>query len=196
MRYLPILLTLLLMACSITTPPQMEAQPVFTGSQWYNSDLTYRLRHDGVLRLKDKTLPLSGFMVLNTAKRQAKVVLLTGLGIKLAALEVTPNSYTVISSSPVAERIPHFLEQCAYSIQQMFITNFPDEHPLPGLDFTIDHASGFVTGKAFHSHGEKWSAAYTGTKHIADTVLPAKIVFTNTKRDYQITLQLNDAKVE
>jgi len=228
MRYiLPLLLCLLLGACSSTVSYRIDTihpceELVGKGTisktpQWYNQGHTYRLRHGGALQFKGKTLPMNGFMVLNTQQKQAKVVLLTGLDIKLATLEVYADSYRVISSGPIANRIPHFMEQCAFAIQRMFLTHFPIAgeayttcgdsgaitHPkgLSELEIIIDLPSESVSGKSLDSDREPsdrdlWWTYYSGSVQVEDTLLPRTTSFTNKTRDYRITLQLNDAKIQ
>lgn len=167
-RIVPLLSLLLLIACTatITTHPIAPmAQP------WLESGKTFRLRHDGVLQLTAKTIPMTGFMVLDTKAKQAKLALLTGLGIKLAILEIGKNEYKVLTSTPVADRIPHFLEQCAFSVQRIFL----DDTGAPG--------------------NSTWTLHHEGVVEVDGLTLPKKTVFTQHDARYTITLQLNGAEI-
>lgn len=167
-RLASLLSLLLLMACTAT----ITTQPVMPMPQpWLDSGKTFRLRHDGVLQLNGKTIPMTGFMVLDTKTKQARLALLTGLGIKLATLEIEKEDYKVLTSTPVADRIPHFLEQCAFSVQRIF------------LDGTAPTAS------------QAWTLHHEGVVETEAFALPKKTVFTQHDARYTITLQLNGAEI-
>ena len=228
MRYLILLmLTLCLAACSSTFSYKMDTihpceesvgkGTISSAPQWFNQGHTYRLRHGGTLQLMGKNLPLYGFMILGTQKKQAKDALLTGLDIKLATLEISESSFRVINSSPIADRIPHFMEQCAFAIQRMFLTHFPKKGEAyttcgdsgaitrPKISseqkIMIDLPSESVSGKSLEypwapSDVESWWVYYSGHVQVGDTVLPKNIFFTHENRDYKISLQLNGARIQ
>lgn len=162
-----ILLALLsfIVGCAATT----ATIPANTPQEWLRSDRTFRLRHDGILQLSQKTVPMTGFMILDTKKRKARLALLTGLGIKLATLEISEAAYTVIKSNPVADTIPHFLDECASTIQRVF------------LDAPTSST---------------WSVRYEGSLITDDFSLPKKTIFTNHEAGYTVSLQLNKADVQ
>jgi len=173
MNSLMLLIPLLLMtACAAPITTQSVTHPQ-TNQLWLHSGDIYRLRHDGVLQLNGKTIPMSGFMILNTNKQQAKLALLTGLGIKLATLDIRQNEYTVLYTSPLAKQIPHFLDQCAFSVQQLFLSIKNKNHT-----------------------DTSWSVNYEGTLVIKGFSLPKKTVFTDHTTGYTVSLQLNRAKVQ
>lgn len=171
-RLLILVLSLVLTACSATITTRHVPPQAYENQPWLSSGLTYRLRHDGVLQLGSRTIPMTGFMVLDTANHQATVALLTGLGIKLATLNVQQDGYQVIKSSPIADRIPHFLDQCAASIQWIFLKA---NQPKPN---SVD-----------------WDITYDGNLAVGSFALPKKTVFTNHGSGYTVTLQLNRAEV-
>lgn len=213
-----IVMTCLLTACVTTTqvapevPAQCEATQAIQSPQWYNSGHIYRLRHNGVIEINGRTLHTTGFMVLDTKKHQAKVALMTGLGIKFATLDVTKDTVTVINASPVAKIIPHFIEQCASTIQRIFLTDFPKindvcskrnamyiltgQREQGSIQTSIDQTNGVVTGKSRNTNGENWSVVFDGTMNVDGILLPKKIVFNDTKHNYTVTLQLNDAEIQ
>ena len=162
-----LLLPLLLAACVTTGVPQ----PVAPAPQpWLHSGKTFLLRHDGVLQLRGTTLPVTGLLSLDTERGVARLALLTSLGIKLATLQLTGDSYTVLGTCPMADRIPHFLEECAFSVQRMFL--MPDAQ----------------------DSGE-WSVRYRGTYALDGFNLPETTIFTNCRAQYTVTLRLNGAEI-
>lgn len=151
-------------------------------------------------------------MVLNTNDATADVVIMTGLDIKLATLKISRSSYKTMYASPVARRIPHFLEQCAFSIQRIFLTDFPKtespcfmvddmreyiEETLDGtLRSKIDPSSEFMTGKILKSNKEIWTVNYEGMVEINGIIFPEKVTFNEIDRNYVVTLLLTSAKIQ
>ncbi|MBI9080492.1 MAG: hypothetical protein JEY79_12225 [Pseudodesulfovibrio sp.] len=181
-------------------------------SQWYNQKHTYRLRHGGILQLREKTIPITGFMVLDTNSTTADVVILAGLGIKLATLKISQDSYKIVYASPVARRIPHFFEQCAFSIQHTFLKGFPKEESpcsmvngmreyveetLEGtLHSRIDPLSDSMTDKVLESNNKIWTVQYQGTTDINNTRFPEKVTFNHITRNYTVILRLKSAEIQ
>ncbi len=213
-RYLLTVLLLLSCACSPVTRPTASPPPcpdVLHGQNlWYVAETTLKLRHDGILRIGDTTIPLSGFMVLDTDKRKAKVVILTGLGIKLTALEVGETTKTLLENSPAARNIPHFQRMATLSIRRMFLTDFPlatdyctrdgDSFLFSGarrrgtLNCRVDRERDFMTHKTFVSGEENWTVEYAGAVSLEGMTLPERILFTDGKGKYSVILQLKEAR--
>lgn len=220
-RSLLLVLTLTLLlgigACSPTSlnavPDSATPCPIggsSLASQWFNQQQTFRLRHEGILRIGSKTIPMTGFMILNTREGTADIVILTGLGIKIATLDVTRETYDVVYASPMAQFIPGFLKQAALSIQRTFLTDFPqtntpcfliegrrdyiDVEPAGTLRSSIDLSADFMTGKAFKSKHKEWSVRYEGTTDISGIIFPERFTYTGVDRNYAVVMQLKSAK--
>lgn len=170
-RSICLLLLMVLMACRATAPIPNAVPPA---QPWLDSGETFRLRHDGVLRLAEKTIPLIGFMVLDTEHKRARLALLTGFGIRLATLDVSAAGYTLLGSGQAADRIPHFIDECAFSVQRIFL---------------IDKASSPDNGAA-------WSIRHEGRFAVGGYTLPEKTVFSRPDARYTISLQLNSAEIQ
>lgn len=214
MKRLLLVALILLSACTATrdshSPKSIPCAvaDALNPTPWYASSGIYRLRHDGVLRVGNSSLPMTGFMVLDMTKRQADVALLTGFGIKLATLRVWPHRFDVLSVNPTAKRIPHFIDQCAFSIQKIFLTDFLDKKlqclvqddkfvltasvGQGSMRTVLDRHSHELQSKSFLSPSVRWRADYSGGVEAGAVVLPRRTVFTTKK--YTVTLQLNEVK--
>lgn len=210
-RYLIILCLLVVCGCATgQTTAREQCTPPMTENAWYTQPIKYGLRHDGVLKVGDTTIPMTGFMTLDMERKHAKVVLLTGLGIKIASLTVTPTDYKTIQAGPLVARIPRFMEQCALTIQRSFLSDFPENTDTcvqEDATFTLTgkrhggtmHATmdtkGKLLSKELVSPSENWKIVYDGTTDIKAMTMPTTITFTSSDRPYQVILQLTDAKI-
>lgn len=207
-------LIIMLTACSARVVPvtqePCDIAKTFSVPQWYDQKAIYRMRHGGVLQLSGKTIPMTGFMVLDTQRHTARVALLTGLGLKLITMDVSKDSHHVISTSPMAQAIPHFAEECAFMIQRSFLTAFPNktskcsvvDGALTLTDATVqgtirasmDMTTGLLQSKSDESDGQAWSVRYEGDVKLGEIAFPRTTTFTNKVRRYTIILQLNEVR--
>lgn len=194
---------------AVEPPRQCVQYPLSDSPQWYDSGKTYRLRHDGVLRMGKTTIPLTGFMILDTRNHTAKVAMLTGLGLKLATLRVTATSHEILTTTPAAQRIPHFIEQCVATIQRAFLADFPDKnspcathsgkqiltdaHEHGTVRSILDGATGSLVEKRLIS-SNGWRVEYGKLIAFGDISLPETVSLHNDTPDYSVTLQLNNAQ--
>lgn len=207
MKYIPLIILLLLStACApkqpvykhqtIPEPASIQAAP-----NWFTPGKVFKIRHDGILRIGDSTLPMSGMMLLDTRTRQAKVALFTGLGIKLVTLEVSEDSHMVLSSSPMAQGIPHFIEECAESIRNMFLIDVSSgDWSQTGTTYvltdtvkeatirTFFNPEGLLIRRAGVAKGQEWNVEYIDTLTHQDVEMPETIKYTG--KGYTVTLRL------
>lgn len=206
-KFIVCFLLLAMVGCAIKQPtPIGSACPPDTpplSTQWYNSGHGYMMRHEGVLQFGSATLPMSSMMKLDTKAGTARVVILTSMGIKMLAFDLTTEGYTILSTSPAAERIPGFIEGAVESVRRVYLTPMPRaglpcyevdnireyvEENQGGMVFRIDADSGQLIGK--ESAG--WRVEY-GKPAAFD--LPEDIrYFHETGRRFTVTLKLIDAK--
>lgn len=210
MKRILLLCCLCFLGCAAQTTTQVKpcATPSLE-SKWHSQPGTFRLRHDGVLTLGSRTIPMSGLMDLDIARQRASVVIFTGLGIKLAAIDFHGTSWTPRHVGPLAQHIPHFMEQCAASIQAMFLTGFPqatdacstDGH---GTSLTGKHLGGTIqtdlddeghlVGKTLTSHENNWRVTYSDFSPMNNIEFPKDVTFISKDRPFTVQLKLTDAK--
>ncbi len=87
---------------------------------------SYLLQHSGVLTIANKRMPLRGMLQLNPAQRNARVVLLNDMGMKLLVAEITAGDAggfesKELFSSPFLRMIPHFYDESMHCIYEMFL---------------------------------------------------------------------------
>lgn len=210
MKRILLLCCLCILGCAPqpTTLPEQCAVPSFD-SKWYSQPGTVRLRHDGVLTLGSRTIPMSGLMDLNVSRQRASVVIFTGLGIKLAAIDFHGSEWTPRHVGPLARHIPHFMEQCATSIQAMFLTGFPvptdtcttDKRTItltekrPAGTIRTDHDSnGRLLEKDLTSPEKNWRVTYTGTFLMNGIAFPKGVTFVSRDKPFEVRLKLTGAK--
>ncbi|BCS88444.1 hypothetical protein [Pseudodesulfovibrio sediminis] len=207
-RTLLLIIVLCTAACATTVEPVLQpCQPAIElPQQWFNSGKTVRLRHAGAITIGDTVIPINGFMELDTRHHTAKVVILTGFGIKLASLKVGPDSAQVLGTSPIADQIPHFMDQCILSIRRMFLADFYQAEDRCAytdgyLEFTgprrngvlrsvVDQHPGFVRKKIFESTEENWTVNYGDAVVVDDVRLPGQTSFVSNDKKYSVTLKL------
>lgn len=173
--------------------------------QWYNSGHAYQMRHEGVLSFGSTTLPLTGLMRLDTAHQTARVAILTGMGIKLLVLDMTPDGHTVLATSPAAEKIPGFMKGAPAAIREVFLKPFPgDASYCASVDNQLNYVEESPDGPVLFrvdERGEARSKAAGGRRvtYGADTTinglrLPGEIEYSDPAGRFTVILKLISAK--
>ncbi|WP_320173239.1 hypothetical protein [Maridesulfovibrio sp.] len=142
---LPLLLFIMLGGCSsrsaVTTKPTAVSP-------------SYMLQHSGVLTIADKRLPLRGMLQLKPEQRNARVVMLNDMGMKLLVAEITADDAggfesKKIFSSPFLRMIPHFYDESMQCIYEMFLA--PEQSAVQGINI-ITKGKKIIGKREFAAH--------------------------------------------
>ena len=144
-------------------------------------------------------------MQLDTERQTARVAILTGMGIKLLALEMTADGETVLTTSPAAEKIPGFKKGAPAAIRAVFLKPFPgdasycasvdnqlnyvEESPDGPVLFRVDER-GEVRSKAAGS----WHVTYGADKTLDSLRMPDEIEYSDPAGHFTVILKLISAK--
>lgn len=134
--------------------------------------IIYKLHHSAVLSIGNKKIPLRGMIHLMPQERQAKVVMLNDMGMKLLIAEIyVDNEQEIVSKSifvsPFLQAIPHFYKESVKSIYTIF---------LEGNDPKII---------------KQFTLQTNGLKHIGNRDFPEHTILKNTAKNYTLELFLN-----
>jgi len=213
------LLLLSLVACAPATPPQRlpdnclaetsSAQLVMTN--WLNQSQVWRLRQVTLLEAGGRKFPLEGFLRLDLAQGEARLVAMNEVGLVLFDLLVTKTDQHLQRAVPQLQQVNGFAAGVAQSLRQIFL------HPLPRtddqlenteniqqlrrmlpegtLDFRYDCRGDLRTVRSETEHSD-WRVAYDNYQQLGDSRIPEQIIMNDYKQRLKLSLWIREAKQE
>ncbi len=223
---LRILLTLLLLclsACMPPTPPQelpqklpeycLEETPAMQLQQtnWLNQSGVWRLRQSALLEMGRKKIPLEGFLRLDLAKHEARLVAMNEAGLVLFDLSVTADGQQLKRSVPQLKQVDGFAAGVAQSLRQIFFqvdlqvgdkvekfTNMQRiRRKIDGgtISFNYDCRNKLRSVKQKGSAGD-WRVIYNDYQHHDEQLIPEEIIMKDYRHRLKLSLWISAARQE
>ncbi|WP_320007317.1 hypothetical protein [Maridesulfovibrio sp.] len=128
MRNFRVLLVLPLLFCLLGVTGCATRNTESTAT--HQTSPSYLLQHSGVLSIAEKRIALRGVIKLNPAQRNARVVIMNDMGMKLLVAEIIADGYEgyeshKIFASPFLRMIPSFYAESMHCIYEMFLAPNP-----------------------------------------------------------------------
>lgn len=219
MRVCLFLLLLGLTSCVPMTPPQQlpnnclaDAVPAqLLAGNWLNQAGIWRLRQVTLLEVGGKKIPLEGFLRLDLARGEARLVAMNEIGLVLFDLLVTENDQHLQRAIPQLQKRQGFAAGVAQSLRQIFLQPQPQAgdrlethgniqrlwRALPGgrLGFSYD-CRGDLRTTRFEADAGDWRVAYDHYRQFGESRLPEQIVMNDYRHGVKLSLWIREVKQE
>lgn len=206
-------------SCVPTTPlqqlPQDCAATASVGQllshSWLSQGKVWRLRQSTLLEIGPKKIPLEGFLRLDTANKQARLVAMNEVGVVLFDLLVTEDGQQLKRAIPQLQQVKGLATGVAQSLRQIFLQPRPAEsdrlenldsrqklwRSIPGgsLRFIYDCRSDLRTVRFSGDSGD-WRVAYNDYQVFAESRLPLEIVMNDYRHGVKLSLWVREVKGE
>ncbi len=219
LRTCSLLLLAVLIGCVPTTPPQQLPQNCSADAtveqlldeSWLNRGEVWRLRQLTLLEVGPKKIPLEGFLRLDTARGEARLVAMNEMGVVLFDLSVTKDGQQLERAIPQLQQVKGLAAGIARSLRQIFL----QPHPLktdalekldhiqrlrrgvPGgsLHFTFDCDKKLRIARFSGDSGD-WRVAYDNYQWCSGCSVPQKIVMNDYRHGVKLALWIQKVKQE
>lgn len=214
-----LLLTLLLLASGCRTVPFQPTKLVPTrpmtpvqlvDNLWNSGRGAYLIRQSGLFELQGSRTPVEGVMRLDLDRKEARLVGLNDMGVKLFDLVITRTGSEPRFILPELSRFPAFTEAVAISVRRMFLSPEPsandrlvigdDSYLLTrsgqGMDcrFQVGGAAVQLLEKQCASPAEEWRVRYYEYQQQSLLLFPRGIVLDDELAGYRLTLWLESVE--
>jgi outer membrane biogenesis lipoprotein LolB len=217
---LPIMLLLLLTACAAPAPapiPVIEQAPPglaagdLAAAVWTARPQVLRLRQTAKFSFRGREVPMIGMMELDTRRKEARLVAVDPMGVKLFDLTVSEEGVSENYLLPQLARYPRFGEAVATSLRRIFLAPGPQ----PEVDVLREGAAGYrLSGEraggqvAFlfggdpvrlvekSATGEKddWRVVYLDYLQPPEPAFPREIVLEDRRAGYRLDLRIDSVR--
>lgn len=219
MRVCLFILLLGLTSCVPTTPPQQlpdncraDAAPSqLLAANWLQQPGIWRLRQVTLLEIGRKKIPLEGFLRLDLARGEARLVAMNEIGLVLFDLLVTENDQHLQRAIPQLQKRQGFADGVAQSLRQIFLQPQPQVSDrlenrgniqrlwrvLPGgrLGFSYD-CRGDLRTTRFEADAGNWRVAYDHYRQFGGSRIPEQIVMNDYRHGVKLSLWIREVKQE
>lgn len=210
---------LLLAACMPTTPklqlPQ-DCRAEFSAAQlangnWLNRPGVWRLRQVALLEIGRHKVPLEGFLRLDPARHQARLLALNEMGVVLFDLRVDAHGEQLQRAIPQLQRVKGLARGVAQSLRRIFLQPRPQADDrlaqsgsserlqrslLQGeVDFLFD-CRGDLRETRRRGADSDWRVAYFDYRKFGDERLPGQLVLNDYRNRVKLSLWLKEVKRE
>lgn len=110
---------------TMVTMPKMDVGQLLDNC-WLCSGHRYLCHHSGLLEVAGRKIPLEGVVKIDTVTNEARLVAMDTMGVKLFDLSVASNSYQLNYLLPVLEQHKQLPQMVAKSVQNIFLSPYPD----------------------------------------------------------------------
>lgn len=211
--YLPLLALFawLLTACStvpfeptrLTELPPATAAEVTRG-QWNSGDGILLVRQSAVFELYGMKVPVAALMKLDLGKREARLVGMNEMGVKLYDISVDRGKSEAHFVMPELARYPKFVEAVGTSVRRIFLEPLPspdDSLSVESKRYLLTRRSGgdtvrFLFGgeqaqlleKSSTGKSGSWRVRYYQYQNQQGILFPGGIVLDDDQAKYRLTL--------
>jgi hypothetical protein len=211
-----LLLAVLLSGCTASpfATPQLVPTRELTAVEllepfWLGDAAVYRIRQSGVFQLHGMKLPIEGFMELDAGNRQARLVALGEMGLKLFDLTVTADTVEVHHLLPDLRKHPGLAEAVADSVRRIFFQPQPaqtdcleivsQEYRLQrsgsnNLSFVFGGEPPLLLEKRSIGPAGDWQVGYYQYRELAGRQIPEGIFLQDQRGGYSLTLWLESVR--
>ncbi len=219
LRFCFLLVFLALVSCGPVTPPQQlpdscraDAVPtqLLTGN-WLNQAGIWRFRQVTLLEIGRKKIPLEGFLRLDLAQGEARLVAMNEMGLVLFDLLVTEKDQQLKRAIPQLQQVNGLAVGVAQSLRQIFLLPQPQVgdqlenrgytqrlwRVLPGgsLGFIYD-CRGDLRTTRFEADTGNWRVAYDNYHQFGESRLPEQIIMNDYRYGVKLSLWIREVKQE
>ena len=219
LRFFFLLVLLGLVSCAPTTPPQQlpdncqaDAVPAqLLAANWLQQSGTWRLRQVTLLEIGSKKIPLEGFLRLDLARGEARLVAMNEIGLVLFDLLVTEKGQHLQRAIPQLKKRKGFASGVAQSLRYIFLQPQPQVgdrlenrgntqrlwRVLPGgsLGFVYD-CRGDLRTTRFEANSGNWRVAYDDYRQFGESRLPEQISMNDYRHGVKLSLWIREVKQE
>ncbi len=176
---------------------------------WNRGERVWRIRQSALFEFHGAKVPMGGFLLLDAGRREARLVGLNDMGVKLFDLTVTASGQRENYLFPELARIPGVSGAIAGAVRHIFLAPQPqpgDRLRIEATDYLLTRSKGeeeirFTFGgpepllleKRVQGGGEKWGVRYFEYRPAAGAMVPGGIVLDDA-RGYRLTLWLEEVK--
>jgi hypothetical protein len=214
-----LLLCLVLPGCAqqlpFTSPPAVATRQLSTDEllrdRWPGDARVWHIRQTALFEIHGRKLPLAGMLRLDGGRREARLVGLNDLGVKLFDIAVTPTGHEEHYLFPELAGISGVGAAIAGAVRHVFLAPQPaatDTLQIGKTEYRLqrredDREMLFVFGgpgadlleKRVRGGNEDWRARYFDYRPAAEGAVPGGILLEDARGGYRLTLWLEEARV-
>lgn len=189
------------------TTPKSAAE--LTQGLWSFGEKSVLVAHSALFEMRGMKVPVTAMMRLDPRAREARLVGMNDMGVKLYDITVAAGSTRVNFVIPELERYPGFAEAAAVSVRRIFLDPLPE----PGdrletgkesylltrengsgatLRFLIGGAESQLLEKSSRGEGESWLVRYYQYRPGPAGPFPEGIVLEDERAGYRLTLWIDN----
>ena len=178
---------------------------------WLSQGHVWRLRQSTLLEIGTKKIPLEGFLRLDTAAQEARLVAMNEMGVVLFDLLVTRDGQQLKRAIPQLQQVKGLAVGVAQSLRQIFLQPRPTgddrfeqlEHSqklwrdIPGgfVRFIYDCHRDLRTVRLNGDSGD-WRVIYNDYQLFGTSRLPKEIVLNDYRHAVKLSLWIREVKQE
>jgi len=210
-------LLLILGACAPVAPELRLAEDCRAESSlqqllarhWLGQPETWRIRQGALLEIGNRKLPMEGFLLLDLARQEARLLAMNEMGLVLFDLKVDSGDQQLQRIIPPLQKVPELAEGVAQSLRQIFLQPRPQAtdqlenlgnrqslfRPMAGgrLSFVFD-CQGDLRETRQQTETDDWRIVYDQYQPYGDSRLPGRIVLNDFRHRVKLTLWLQEVK--
>ena len=219
LRICSFILLLGLTSCVLATPPQQfpencradAAVAQLLADNWLNQPEVWRLRQVTLLEIGRKKIPLEGFLRLDLARGEARLVAMNEMGLVLFDLLVTKDDQQLKRAVPQLQQVKGLAAGIAQSLRQIFLQPQPaaDDRletrgniqrlrrlfPGGSLAFLYD-CRGELRETRLMADTADWRVAYDQYRQFGASRLPEQIIMNDYQHGVKLSLWIREVKRE
>lgn len=179
-----------------------------TADHWLAVPDVWRLRQSTLIEIRGRKIPLEGFMLLDLAQQQIRLVAMNEMGIVLFELLVTATSEELLRAVPQLQQQRGLAQGIADSLRRIYLLPRPhstdyyqqrdtslrlwrstaDEQ----IDFIYD-CPGRLRMAAMSSDVSSWQVLYQDYRQVEGRQLPEQIVMNDYQHGVSLTIRQQEA---
>jgi len=193
------------------TPTLPRTAEALREGLWNAGTDTLMIRQSALFELKGMRVPIAGIMKLDLGAKEARLVGMNDMGVKLYDISVDAASSRSHFVIPELARYPGFAEAVALSVRRIFLA--PD--PAPGdlltvapksylltrqsgagaaLSFTLGGGGAQLLEKSCRGPAESWRVRYYQYQRSQGRLFPGGIVLDDDQAGYRLTLWIESVE--
>jgi hypothetical protein len=216
--FLPGLLLLLVSACAPVPFPRTALTPTVPGTAaaltdglWSAGSDSLLIRQSALFELQGLRVPIAGVMKLDLAAREARLVGMNDMGVKLYDLSIAATASQTHFLLPDLAAYPGFSEAVALSVRRIFLAPAPSADDTlertprrylltrkcddgGTLRFTFGGADAQLLEKSCRGPAASWRVRYYQYQPQLGRLFPAGIVLDDERAGYRLTLWIESVE--
>lgn len=212
------MLLLLVNACATVpfantelTPTTSRTAAELSAALWSSAHGNFLLRQSALFELQGMKIPIAGVMKLNLAAKDARLVGMNDMGVKLYDISVDRTSNTANFIISDLASYQGFAEAVALSVRRIFLTPEPSaddslvitadtylfsrENGSSGnIRFVLGGAQAQLLEKTYSGAAESWRVRYYQYQQYQGGLFPGGIVLDDDRAKYRLTLWIESVE--